>query len=219
MFTIKKPAIIIILVLLLVLTGYINHNLTKQASARVSSDYQNYEESELAKELQSDESLVPALSEDEEMDDFEIIDSESSSSLDDMITETEEEISQAISSEERLISKNYFIEQRLSRDKLRASLIDRLNAIVNNENSSQQMIDEAQKKIMEIGNLSEKELTIEGLIKAKGFEEDLVFLTENDAKIVVGKEELTEQDVVKILEIVLSETDLDAENVNIMKKN
>ncbi|NLY67731.1 MAG: SpoIIIAH-like family protein [Tissierellia bacterium] len=219
MFTIKKPAIIIILVLLLVLTGYINHNLTKQASARVSSDYQNYEESELAKELQSDESLVPALSEDEEMDDFEIIDSESSSSLDDMITETEEEISQAISSEERLISKNYFIEQRLSRDKLRASLIDRLNAIVNNENSSQQMIDEAQKKIMEIGNLSEKELTIEGLIKAKGFEEALVFLTENDAKIVVGKEELTEQDVVKILEIVLSETDLDAENVNIMKKN
>ena len=219
MFTIKKPAIIIILVLLLVLTGYINHNLTKQASARVSSDYQNYEESELAKELQSDESLVPALSEDEEMDDFEIIDSESSSSLDDMITETEEEISQAISSEERLISKNYFIEQRLSRDKLRASLIDRLNAIVNNENSSQQMIDEAQKKIMEIGNLSEKELTIEGLIKAKGFEEALVFLTENDARIVVGKEELTEQDVVKILEIVLSETDLDAENVNIMKKN
>lgn len=219
MFTIKKPAIIIILVLLLVLTGYINHNLTKQASARVSSDYQNYEESELAKELQSDESLVPALSEDEEMDDFEIIDSESSSSLDDMITETEEEISQAISSEERLISKNYFIEQRLSRDKLRASLIDRLNAIVNNENSSQQMIDEAQKKIIEIGNLSEKELTIEGLIKAKGFEEALVFLTENDAKIVVGKEELTEQDVVKILEIVLSETDLDAENVNIMKKN
>lgn len=219
MFTIKKPAIIIILVLLLVLTGYINHNLTKQASARVSSDYQNYEESELAKELQSDESLVPALSEDEEMDDFEIIDSESSSSLDDMITETEEEISQAISSEERLISKNYFIEQRLSRDKLRASLIDRLNAIVNNENSSQQMIDEAQKKIMEIGNLSEKELTTEGLIKAKGFEEALVFLTENDAKIVVGKEELTEQDVVKILEIVLSETDLDAENVNIMKKN
>ncbi|NLX62879.1 MAG: SpoIIIAH-like family protein [Tissierellia bacterium] len=219
MFTIKKPAIIIVLVLLLVLTGYINHNLTKQASARVSSDYQNYEEMEMAKEIQSDESLVPALSEDEEIDDFEILDSESADSLDDIITKAEEEISQTISSEDRLISKNYFIEQRLSRDKLRASLIDRLNAIVNNENSSQEMITEAQRKIMEIGNLSEKELTIEGLIKAKGFEEALVFLTANDAKIVVGKEELTEQDVVKILEIVLSETDLDAENVNIMKKN
>lgn len=219
MFTIKKPAIIIVLVLLLVLTGYINHNLTKQASARVSSDYQNYEEMEMAKEIQSDESLVPALSEDEEIDDFEILDSESADSLDDIITKAEEEISQTISSEDRLISKNYFIEQRLSRDKLRASLIDRLNAIVNNENSSQEMITEAQRKIMEIGNLSEKELTIEGLIKAKGFEEALVFLTGNDAKIVVGKEELTEQDVVKILEIVLSETDLDAENVNIMKKN
>lgn len=220
MFTIKKPAIIIVLVLLLVITGYVNHNLTKQAAARVSSDYQNYEEMELAKESQSDDSnLIPALSEGEEIDDFEILDSDSAESLDDMILEAEEEISQTISSEDRLISKNYFIEQRLSRDKLRAGLIDRLNAIVNNENSSQEMITEAQKKIMEIGDISEKELTIEGLIKAKGFEEALVFLTADDAKIVVGKEELTEQDVVKILEIVLSETDLDAENVNIMKKN
>jgi stage III sporulation protein AH len=220
MFTIKKPAIIVVLVALLVITGYINHNLTKQASARVSSDYQDYEEEELAKQVQSEsDSLVPTISEGENIDNIEILDSESGKSLDDMIIETEEDISQAISNKESLVSKNYFIEQRLSRDKLRAALIDRLNDIVNNENSSQEMVTEAQKKIMEIGDLAEKELAIEGLIKAKGFEEVLVFLTVDDAKVVVGKEELTEQDVVKILEIVLSETDLDASDVNIMKKN
>lgn len=220
MLTIKKPAIIIVLVIALVITGYINHNLTKQASARVSGDYQDYEEKELAKEIQSeDNNLVPALSEGEEIDDIEILDSESAKSLNDMIMEAEEDISQTISSKDSLVSRNYFIEQRLSRDKLRAGLIDRLNDIVNNENSSQEMITDAQNKIMEIGDISEKELTIEGLIKAKGFEEALVFLTVDDAKIVIGKEELTEQDVVKILEIVVSETELDATDVNIMKKN
>ncbi len=43
-------------------------------------------------------------------------------------------------------SKNYFIEQRLARDKLRASLIDRINEIVNNENTSDETRTEAQKK-------------------------------------------------------------------------
>ena len=35
-------------------------------------------------------------------------------------------------------------------------------------------------------------------------------MTEESAKIVVSREELTEQDVVKILDIVMGETDLDA---------
>lgn len=219
MITMKKPAIIAVLVLLLVLTGYINHNLTKQASSRVSGDYQEYEEMELAKEIQSNNNPIPAISEGEETEDIEILDSEKAENVDELITETEESISETISNEKSMTSKNYFIEQRLSRDKLRAGLIDRLNEIINNENSSQEMVTEAQKKIMKIGDISEKELTMEGLIKAKGFEEALVFLTENDAKVVVGTDELTEQDVVQILEIVLNETDLDASNVNIMKKN
>ncbi len=62
-------------------------------------------------------------------------------------------------------------------------------------------------------------MTIEGLIKAKGFEEALVFITEENAKIVVSKDELTEQDVVKILDIVMGETNLDSSNIKIMKKN
>ncbi len=225
MFTIKRPVIVIMLIMVLVATGYINHNLTKRAASRVSNEYQEYEESELAKETQSENDLVEAISEEKE-DDLEIIDSEDekengskSNSIDEIVQNTEGSISETISNQNNMKSKSYFIEQRLSRDKLRAGLIDRLNEIVNNENSSQEMITEAQKKIVEIGDLSETELVIEGLIKAKGFNEALVFLTETDAKVVVDVEELTQQDVVKILDIVINETDLDASNVKIMKKN
>jgi len=222
-FTVKRPVIVVMLILLLLLTGYVNHNLTKRASSRVSREYQQYEEMELSKEKQSDNDLVPAISEgkDEEM---EIIDTDDekgneTSNVDGLVKNTEDDISETISNKENLKSKNYFVEQRLSRDKLRASLVDRLNDIVNNENSSQEMVTEAQRKIMKIGEIAEKELTIEGLIKAKGFNEALVFLTEKDAKVVVDVEDLTEQDVVKILDIVINETDLDASNVKIMKKN
>lgn len=227
MFTVKRPAIVVMLILLLVLTGYVNHNLTKRASSRVSSEYQQYEEMELAKEKQAENDLVAAISEGKE-DELEIIDSkdekeeeedEANSAVDELVESTEGDISETISSEQNLQSKNYFVEQRLSRDKLRANLVDRLNEIVNNENSSQEMVTDAQKKIMKIGELSEKELTIEGLIKAKGFNEALVFLTETDAKIVVDADQLTEQDVIKILDIVINETDLDASNIKIMEKN
>ena len=47
----------------------------------------------------------------------------------------------------------------------------------------------------------------------------LYFFNCESAKVVVSREELSEQDVVKILDIVMGETDLDASNIKIMKKH
>lgn len=220
MFAMKKPAIIMVLIVLLIFTGYINHNLTLKANSRVSSDYQRYEELEMTKKNELDEkNLVEALSKSEEEDDnIDIIDTIEGKNIDGITEETNKIIGEKISKEVSLQSKNYFIEQRLGRDKLRANLIERLNDIINNENTTEEMRIEAQKKIMHIGDLSEKELRIEGLIKAKGFEEAIVFLTDENLKIIVSVEDLKEQDVVKILNIAMGETDLDATNIKIMKK-
>lgn len=220
MFTMKRPVIIMVLIVLLLFTSYINHNLTLRANSRVSSDYQKYEEMELAKHFESDDqNLVEALSEgDETQDDIEIMETDEAKNLDSLDEETNQTIAENMTQEVSLQSKNYFIEQRLGRDKLRATLIDRINEIVNNENTTEEMRAEAQKKIMDIGDLSETELRIEGLIKAKGFEEAIAFLTDEDLRIIVSVDELEEQDVVKILDIAISETNLDASNIKIMKK-
>ena len=217
----KKPAIIFILIVLLVFTGYINHNLTQRAMSKVPNDYQKHEEMELAKHVnqEDDKELVETLSEGEEEEDMEILDSKVTGSIDEITKETEDIIEETVAKEDSIRSKNYFIEQRLSRDKLRAGLIDRLNEIVNNDNTNDEVRAEAQKKIMDIGEISEKELTIEGLIKAKGFDDVLVFLTDESAKVVVSTDKLTEQDVVKILDIVMGETNLEASNIKIMEKN
>lgn len=220
MLSIKKPAMIFVLIVLLIFTGYINHNLTKQALSKVSNDYQKHEEMELAKgNYLDDKDLIPAISEGDEKDEMEILDTKNFEDIEEMTKNTEENIQEAINREDSLRSKNYYIEQRLSRDKLRAGLIDRLNEIVNNDNTNEEMRTEAQKKIMKIGELSEKELVVEGLIKAKGFDDVLIFLTDESAKVVVSTEELNEQDVVKILDVVMTETDLEASNIKIMKKN
>lgn len=220
MFSMKKPAIILVLIVLLVFTGYLNHNLTKQASSKVSNDYQKHEEMELARgNFLEDSNLVPAISEGDEENDIEILDTREFEDIEEITKNTEQYIKETIVKEDSLSSKNYFIEQRLSRDKLRAGLIDRLNEIINNDNTNDEMRTEAQKRIMRIGEISEKELVVEGLIKAKGFEDVLIFLTEESAKVVVSIDKLSEQDVVKILDVVITETNLEASNIKIMKKN
>lgn len=219
MFSMKKPAIIVLLLILLVFTVFLNHNLTKQALSRVSNDYQKYEEMELAREFYDEEKgLVATISEGNDDNEIEILDTNKLENIEEMSKYTDDSIEETISSEDSLMSSNYYIEQRLSRDKLRANLIDRLNEIVNNDNTSDEMRNEAQKKIMDIGEVSQKELLIEGLVKAKGFDDVLVFLTEENARIVVSADELTEQDIAKILEVVITETGLDASNIKIMEK-
>ena len=163
MFTMKKPAIMLVLIILLVLTGYINHNLTQQALQKASTDYQKHEEMEMAKSTDVDEKeLVETISEGNDEEEIEILDTMDNKGIDEITEEVQNTIGKTISKEDSIRSKNYFIEQRLARDKLRAGLIDRLNEIVNNDNTNDEMRVEAQKKIMKIGDISEKELTIEG---------------------------------------------------------
>lgn len=215
----KKNALIIALVCLLAVVGYVNHELTKRSLRETSSDYQQHEENqlmEISKIIDYDN--VEISNDDQEAEeDVEIVDSKSDE-IGDLKKDTDDNIESVITKEESFNSSNYFIEHRLSRDKLRASLIDRLNEIINNENTNGETRAKAQEEIIALGRVAELELSLEGLIKAKGFEDALVFLGDNSARVVVSTNELTEQDVVKILEIVKSETDIEAGNIKIMKK-
>lgn len=214
MFKVKRPAIIGLLVILLVFTGYLQHSLTQQAQRKTSKDYVNHELGEMDKnlELEDDLSILESEPNIESVDNTEDLDIVDSAIAD------EQEALETVYTEASMASKNYFVEYRLSRDKLRASIVDRLDQIVNNENTSESTRDDAQKEIIKLGNNSEKELQIEGLIKSKGYDDAIVFLTDQDIKVVVSAANLTEQDMVKILEIIKSETSYDSNNIKIMKK-
>lgn len=214
MFKIKRPAIIGLLVVLLVFTGYLNHELTQQAQRKASKDYKNYEVVKMDEMAEKEKDMVVLDNDDiDDLANVEEVDVVDSAKL----TDTDNAL-ETISMEASMSSKNYFVEYRLSRDKLRASLVDRLDQIVNNDNTGADTRTDAQKEIIKLGSISEKELQIEGLIKGKGYEDALVFLTDKDIKVVVSSVEFGEQDMVKILDIVKSETEYSMENIKIMKK-
>lgn len=209
----KKTALIVSLICLLVVVGYINHELTKRSLLQSSGDYQQHEEQLMKLSKTIDEDTVETSLEDSSASkDIDIVDSKSNI-IEDLKKNADDDIESVITKEESFKNRNYFIEYRLSRDKLRATLIDRLNEIINNENTKEDIRASAQNEIIALGQVAELELSIEGLIKAKGFEDALVFLGDNSVRIVVSVNELTEQDVVKIFEIVKNETSIEASNI------
>lgn len=207
----RKTLLITSLVLLLVVFGYVNHQLNMQSLLSTSGDYEDYENDEISKlESKNDDTL--------EANSDNISSSDDTNDIAQLTEETNKDIEEKIEINEGEIAYNYFVEYRLSRDSLRASLIERLYSIIDNEKTTEDVRTLAQKEILRIGNIEENELHLEGLIKGKGFEDVVVFLKEDSVRVIVDIKQLTEQDVMKILEIVQTETGIDTLNIKIMEK-
>lgn len=116
-------------------------------------------------------------------------------------------------------SSSFFSEYRLERDKNRSKEVEMWQDIVNNDKAEENFKSMAQQEIVKIVALTEKEMIIENLIVARGFNDALVFLTDDSATIIVEAKELTSANIAQIQDIVVRKTKLEPKNIKIMKKN
>lgn len=114
---------------------------------------------------------------------------------------------------------SFFSEYRLERDKNRSKEVEMWQEIINNGSAEETFKNMAQQELVKIVALTEKEMIIENLIIARGFNDALVFLAEDSATIIVDAKELTPANVAQIQDIVVRKTKLDPSNIKIMKKN
>jgi len=114
---------------------------------------------------------------------------------------------------------SFFTEYRLERDKNRTKEYDMWQNIINSDKAEPTFKTLAQEEIVKIVALTEKEMIIENLILARGFDDALVFLTDDSATVVVAAKELTPASVAKIQDIVMTKTKIPASNIKIMLKD
>ena len=98
---------------------------------------------------------------------------------------------------------------------MRAQEIEFLRSIINSENADPEALKDAQDRLMELVSNMEKEFTIESRIRGKGFLDAAATLKKDDASIVIGGTALTDEEVARILDIVISETGLPAAKIRI----
>jgi stage III sporulation protein AH len=112
---------------------------------------------------------------------------------------------------------NYFAQARIEKMTSRDTAVQTLQTIMGAGDISDEEAVVNALDAVELSNMIEKEATIENLIKAQGFEDCIVYLDDNSAKIVVKTEGLERGAAAAIKDIILSEASVDAENIRIFE--
>ena len=110
-------------------------------------------------------------------------------------------------------AETFFTSCRAERETARAEEFALLDAILSSDTSTEELIASANEKKLELIDVIERELVLEGLVKAQGFEDAVVTMSEDNINVVVSQSELTSEQVAGILSVILSETDYNATQV------
>ena len=126
-------------------------------------------------------------------------------------------ISEQVSGTNTIVSSgNFFQTYRQDRTNTRNQEIAYLDAILANDASSNEAKELAETKKVALIQTMELELVIEGLIKAKGFEDVVVTNTTTNVNIIVKGTELTTSEVSQIVSVVKDQTGKDIDNIKII---
>ena len=119
------------------------------------------------------------------------------------------------------VSSSYFDTARLSRQQSRDNALSLLREASQQENVEQAALDEANRAIQTLAGYTMLESQIESLVVAKGYADCVAFMGDSGISVVVSAAEdgLQTEDVAKITDIVLNETDYTADQIKIMEAN
>ena len=110
---------------------------------------------------------------------------------------------------------------RLTRQQSRDSALSLLKEASENQDVDAETASEAAKSIETLASYTLSEAQIENMVTAKGYEDCVVFMSEDGVSVVVstGEEGLQTEDIARITDIVKQETGLSAESIKIMEVN
>lgn len=113
----------------------------------------------------------------------------------------------------------YFDTARLSRQQSRDNALALLREAAEQEGADQEAVSEANLAIQTMAGYTMLEAQVENLVKAKGYADCVAFMGDGGVSVVVSTagDGLQTEDVAKITDIVLSETDYTADQIRIME--
>lgn len=104
-------------------------------------------------------------------------------------------------------------EAKLTREQLRSKNKETLLEVINNTNISDTQKQEAIDSMVELTDIAEREAAAEILLEAKGFEDVVVSITDDQADVVVNMTDVDEAGRAQIEDIVKRKTGISGENI------
>ena len=117
---------------------------------------------------------------------------------------------------ENVSSENFFNSYRTERDTARNQEYLYYQVILDSANASDSAKASAETSLAKLAAIKEKELLLEGYIKAKGFDDAVVSFTENFVNVMVSADALNESEVAQIVQVVQEQTSKSIDNIKII---
>ena len=114
--------------------------------------------------------------------------------------------------------QEFFVDCRLTRDRIRSQQMEVLKEIAANTASSSETRDQAQRGLMKLTERSTLEAELEKLVIALGFKDAVVMLQDTAANVIIQQNSLSDSEKDQIRDVVVRVTDLQADDVFITCK-
>lgn len=111
---------------------------------------------------------------------------------------------------------SYFTSYRNDRSSTRDQEILYYDAIIDSDSSTTSAVDAAEQAKLSLIATMEKELAVEGLIKAQGFSDCVIAISDSKVNVVVKGSNLTENEVAQISTIVKEQLGTELKNIVII---
>ncbi len=226
----KNQVIIYVIALMLVTAGYLNYttNTTEQVSAQTAMEMEANDDMQIADI--GDATLVnsEAVNENEVTENTTVNETENTSNTNGTTTEeTNKDIAQNTNTSENntttqtsttVTTDEYFTKSKLERDTMYSQMIESYEKVLNSSNSLETQKQSATEEIKKINDIKNSIMICENLISTKGFTNNIVFVNGDSISVIIGVEQLQQEEVAQIQNIISRELNAEIENIHISTK-
>ena len=115
-------------------------------------------------------------------------------------------------------SDEYFTKSKLERDTMYSQMIESYEKVLNSSNSLETQKQSATEEIKKINDTKNSIMICENLISTKGFTNNIVFVNGDSISVIIGVEQLQQEEVAQIQNIISRELNAEIENIHISTK-
>ena len=218
----KNQVIIYVIALMLVTAGYLNYttNTAEQVSTQTAMEMEANDDMQIADI--GDATLVNS----EAVNENEVTENTSNTNGD-TTQEDNGNMTQNTNTSENntttqtsttVTTDEYFTKSKLERDTMYSQMIESYEKVLNSSNSLETQKQSATEEIKKINDIKNSIMICENLISTKGFTNNIVFVNGDSISVIIGVEQLQQEEVAQIQNIISRELNAEIENIHISTK-
>ena len=203
----KNELTILVIALMLVTAGYLDY-IGKNKTEQVSSEITNQEEVASNPNTEEQQEEIAKLG-----------DAKS-------VSDNQEQTQEVFSEEEKKEEENkeakeddgYFVSAKLDRTNMYSQVIENYQKIIENPNVSEEQKAITTQEIAKINQTQNAIMISENLLLAKGFDKCIIFVNDKSISVIIGKQDLSQEEIAQIQNIISRELEASADNIHISVK-